>query len=55
MQMTGHVTESVYRRYAIVDEAMLREAGAKLAAAGIPAGQASKVTPGSGKVVKLER
>jgi integrase len=32
MKMTGHKTESVYRRYAIVDETMLREAGAKLAA-----------------------
>ena len=31
MAMTGHLTESVYRRYAIVDEAMLREAGDKLA------------------------
>ena len=32
MKMTGHKTESVYRRYAIVDEAMLREAAEKLAA-----------------------
>jgi integrase len=30
MKMTGHKTESVYRRYAIVDEGMLREAAAKL-------------------------
>lgn len=30
MAMVGHLTESVYRRYAIVDEAMLNEAGAKL-------------------------
>ncbi len=32
MKMTGHKTESVYRRYAIVDEAMLRESAEKLAA-----------------------
>lgn len=31
MAMTGHQTESVYRRYAIVDEAVLREVGERLA------------------------
>jgi integrase len=30
MRMVGHKTESVYRRYAIVDQAMLREAGDKV-------------------------
>ena len=30
MQMTGHLTESVYRRYAIVDATMLTEGAAKL-------------------------
>jgi hypothetical protein len=33
MTMVGHKTESIYRRYAIVDEAMLREAADRLAAA----------------------
>jgi hypothetical protein len=32
MKMTGHRTESIYRRYAIVSEGDLREAGAKLSA-----------------------
>ena len=32
MKMTGHKTESVYRRCAIVDEATLREGAVKLAA-----------------------
>lgn len=31
MRMTGHKTESIYHRYAIVDEAMLRESAEKLA------------------------
>ena len=30
MAMVGHKTESIYRRYAIVDEAMHREASSKL-------------------------
>jgi integrase len=33
MKLTGHKTENVYRRYAIVAENDLREAGVKLAAA----------------------
>ena len=32
MAMTGHLTESVYRRYAIADETSLKEAAVKLAA-----------------------
>ncbi len=32
MRLVGHRTESTYRRYAIVDEAMLKEGGEKLAA-----------------------
>jgi len=39
MAMVGHKTESVYRRYAIVDAGMLREGAAKLAA--LHAGQGS--------------
>ena len=31
MNMVGHKTESIYRRYAISDEKSLKEAGAKLA------------------------
>jgi integrase len=34
MKLVGHKTESVYRRYAIVAESDLREAGAKLSAPG---------------------
>lgn len=34
MQITGHKTENVYRRYAIVSEGDLREGLAKLAAVG---------------------
>jgi integrase len=30
MAMVGHQTEEVYTRYAIVDEAMIREAAAKM-------------------------
>jgi hypothetical protein len=32
MKMVGHKTEAIYRRYAIADEAMLREGAEKLAA-----------------------
>jgi hypothetical protein len=32
MKLVGHRTESVYRRYAIVDHAMLTDAAAKLEA-----------------------
>jgi hypothetical protein len=32
MAMVGHLTESIYRRYAIRDEASLTEGAAKLAA-----------------------
>jgi len=32
MKLTGHKTESIYRRYAIVAESDLRDAGVKLSA-----------------------
>jgi integrase len=47
MKMVGHKTESVYRRYAIVDEEMLRDAAVKLAAR---RGQ----SPGQSGVVVIE-
>ena len=49
MKMTGHKTESVYRRYAIVDSGMLKEAAAKLEA--LHEMEANKQS--SVKVVKL--
>ena len=55
MKMTGHKTESIYRRYAIVDETMLREAGDKIAAAAAARAPESKVGYESGRVVALER
>ncbi len=41
MKLTGHKTESVYRRYAVVDEGQLRDAARRLeaGAAGVPVGQ----------------
>ena len=45
MKLTGHKTANMYRRYAIVAESDLREAGAKLAAA-LPDGNRSVTHPG---------
>ncbi|HLE44379.1 MAG TPA: site-specific integrase, partial [Methylomirabilota bacterium] len=52
MKMTGHRTNAVFKRYTIVDEGMLREAGEKLVAAMV-AGERSKVGRQSGKVAAL--
>jgi hypothetical protein len=51
MAMTGHRTREVFKRYAIVDEGTLQEAGAKLAAAA--AWQSGKAEAGTGKVIAL--
>jgi integrase len=47
MKMVGHKTESIYRRYAIVDEQMHREAAAKLGAfaSGTPETPPAQVRP----------
>lgn len=50
MKLTGHRTRSVFQRYAIVEEGMLQEAGARLIQ-----GAKSKVTRSRGKVVDLAR
>jgi integrase len=53
MEMTGHKTRAVFKRYTIVDEEMLREAGAKLAAAASM--QGGKVAAPTGKVTAMKR
>jgi Phage integrase family len=50
MKLTGHRTRSVFQRYAIVEEGMLQEAGARLIQ-----GAKSKVARSRGKVVSLAR
>jgi len=45
MKMVGHRTESIYRRYAIVDEAMLKEGAAKLQTLHDAQSTAAKVIP----------
>ena len=51
MKLTGHKTESVHQRYAIVAENNLREAGAKLTAASTEpsSGEASRKTGAVGR------
>jgi integrase len=46
MKLTGHKTESVYQRYAIVDSGMLKEAAVKLAALHAGENRAYGMTPG---------
>jgi hypothetical protein len=48
MKLSDHPTHSVFQRYAIVEEGMLREAGARLTQ-----GAKSKVTRSRSKVVSL--
>jgi integrase len=61
MSMVGHKTEPIYRRYAIVDEAMQREAAARLDAyLGTPAppsktGTVSTFRPKAARVAKARR
>lgn len=50
MKMVGHKTESIYRRYAIVDEAMLQDAAQKL---GTLHQLQAKVKPRKQKVVRI--
>ncbi len=54
MKMTGHKTEAVYRRYAIVNEADLRDATAKLGGA-VPRMGTITGTVTGGNVVELPR
>ena len=64
MKMVGHKTESIYRRYAIVDEAMLKEGAAKLqslhdaqapAAPVIPLIKATRMKRVSSSTVRVSR
>jgi integrase len=51
--MTGHQTDMIYNRYAIVDESMLRDAGVKLQAHHAQENRAHPMTPG--EIERFER
>jgi hypothetical protein len=55
MKLTGHKTEAIYRRYAIVSDQDLREAAGKLDAARASATVASDLGKVLGKVAPVER
>lgn len=62
MSMVGHKTESIYRRYAIVDEAMQREAAARLdvftaapPSSGKGAGTVSTFRPKAARAMRTRR
>ena len=64
MKVVGHKTESIYRRYAIVDETMLKEGAAKLhtlheahtpTAPVIPLTKATRTTRDSSSTVRVSR
>ena len=55
MKLTGHRTRAVFQRYAVVEEGMLREAGERLAAAGLAPRESGKVRRRSSKVAALPR
>jgi integrase len=55
MEMVGHETEAIYRRYAIADEVSLREAGTKLAALHDSERRPQTSTQISQSIVKVQR
>jgi len=55
MKMTGHKTESVYRRYAIVDSTMLKEAAVKLAVLHAGENRTYGLTPGQIERLVIDR